>query len=82
MGEHLLGKAVSTTVRTVFPQRETVSCLSLFSRGEKTTRTHVADIDSNPTASPTSISPLRIWFDTAETAIKPEEQKLREDKRQ
>lgn len=36
-------------------------------------------MDSNPTASPTSISPLRIWFATAETAIRPEEQKLRRE---
>lgn len=47
--------------------------------GAKRIGTHVADMDSNPTASPTSISPLRIWFATAETAIKPEEQKLRRE---
>ena len=42
----------------------------------ETKATHVADIDSNPTANPISISPLRIWFATFETAIRPEEQKL------
>lgn len=44
-------------------------------------QTHVADMLSNPTARPTSISPLRIWFEMAETAIRPEEQKLLQERR-
>lgn len=65
------------------PKTQRRQCSLSFDRTEvKRTETHVADMDSNPTASPTSISPLRIWFEIAETAIKPEEQKLRgRDKR-
>ena len=41
------------------------------------TRTHVALMLSKPTAKPMSISPLRIWPATCETAMRPDEQKLR-----
>jgi hypothetical protein len=38
--------------------------------------THVLDMDSNPTASPISISPFLIWLEMMEVAMRPEEQNL------
>lgn len=39
-------------------------------------KAHMADMFSNPTANPISISSLRIWFAMLATAIRPEEQNL------